>query len=190
MSDTALGPSPKEPRRRRSTSAAQALANAKAATGRTKVGRPLTYSPALCDRAIALGMQGKHWSAIATAFNISRNTLHQWAEQYPPFKDALIRARTASQAWWEGKVQQKLGAKHFQANAARLVMSGNFKEDYAERGSVGLADALPDFLAAITEAADRRRQKALEARDGSQAKAVEPQDVALEPSDKSRQGPR
>lgn len=111
----------------------------------------------------------------ASVLNIDRGTLYNWEREYPAFQRALARAMADSQAWWEAKAQKSLGKKQFQAQLWRYSMAGRFKEDYAEKPSQGLADALPDFLAAITEAADRRRQKALEAQDGDGAKAVEVQ---------------
>src|SRR5205814_6799321 len=91
-------PSAGVPKRRRpATTAAQALHNGRKATKGIKVGRPLTYSPELCDRAVALGMKGKSWAAIASAFNISRKTLYEWQTVFPAFSDALARARIASQ---------------------------------------------------------------------------------------------
>lgn len=149
-SDTSASPAKLPAQRRRSVSPAQVLLNARNATKGTRpIGRPLSYSPELCERAIKLGMKGKHWAAIAREFNVDRATLRKWAEGYPDFSNALDRARAASQAWWEDKVQSKLGAKHFQANAARLVMSGQFKEDYAEQRSVDVTVSLEGIVSAL-----------------------------------------
>ena len=58
----------------------------------------------------------------------------------------------------------------------KSVMGAQF-EDYREvRGTSGL-EALPDFLAAITDAAEKRRLARAQARPGDDAKAVEPLDV-------------
>jgi transposase-like protein len=145
-----------QPKRRRSQSAQQLRQRATHQAKGTRVGRPLTYSPDLCEKAIALGLKGKHWAAIARAFCISRNTLYQWTSEYPEFKDAMDRARAASQAWWEDKIQQKLGAKHFQAQAARTILAGQFKEDYSEQRGTDVKLTI-DLDAAIREAASRRR---------------------------------
>lgn len=156
-SDTSASVALQPARRRRSIPPAQVLKNAKQATkGSKPVGRPLSYSPDLCDRAIQLGMKGKHWAAIAREFNVDRGTLTKWKADYPEFSNALDRARAASQAWWEDKLQSKLGAKHFQANAARLVMSGQFKEDYAENSGARV-DITLDLGGAIAEIEARRR---------------------------------
>jgi hypothetical protein len=140
------------------------------------------YKPEYCDIALSLGKQGKSRMQVASILNIDRGTLNNWERQYPAFQRALARAMADSQAWWEAKAQQSLGKKQFQAQLWRYSMAGRFKEDYAEKAGSGLADALPDFLAAITEAAERRRQKALDSQAGDTAKPVEAQDVVLEPT--------
>lgn len=183
MSTAPSTPRPAKRKARPPLSAAAVAARAKEAAGRTKVGHPLSYSPDLCERVIALGKQGKHISTMAAAFGISRKTIYEWERQYPDFGDALARARAASQSWWENKVQQKLGAKHFQANAARLIMAGQFREDYAERPVGGeLAGAFVDFLGAIGEIAEAA--KTAKRRPGDGAKVIGT--AAAEEDDASR----
>lgn len=147
------------------------------------------YRPEYCAVVEMWGKEGKSRMEIASLLNIDRQSISNWERQYPDFGKALARAMTHSQAWWERKAQQSLGKKQFQAQLWRYSMVGRFKEDYAERGPAGLADALPDFLAAITEAAEIRKQKALAARDGDAAKPIEAQDVVLEPINKSDKRP-
>lgn len=169
-----------EPRKRRASSATIVLRRAQQATKGVRVGRPASYSPALCDRAIAIGLKGGSWAAIATEFGLSRNTLSQWEGQYPEFKEALARAKAAAQAWHETHGRKGLKAKHYQGQVLKTLMSGQF-DDYREKQSSSLADGVSDLIAAITEAADRRRQKAVQAQPGDAAKAVEPLDVVIEP---------
>jgi transposase-like protein len=128
-------------------------------------------------------MAGKHWAAIARAFGVDKSTLTKWSGEYPEFSHALSRARTASQAWWEDKIQQKLTAKHFQANAARLVMAGQFKEDYAERPASGGAETLIDLLSAVEEVAQRRAAAMLPGASAKPIEAVLVKDDAM-PADK------
>jgi len=164
-------------KRRSAPTAAQALANARKATKGVKVGRPRTYCPEMCDEAIALGHKGKSWAAIAREFGVDRGTLNKWATDFPEFSSALARARAASQAWWEDDIQRRRGAKHYQANAVRLLMSAQFQEDYADRRNVAAGlELLPDLLGAIDEVAKRRAA----ALPGDGAKPVTPQDVVLD----------
>lgn len=162
---------------RRSTSAAQALASAKKATKGVRVGRPSSYSPALCDRAVALGMKGQTWAGIARAFNISRNTLNEWEGMYPEFKDALGRARAAAQAHLEDHGRRNLKADRYQAQVWGKLISVH--DDYKEVRAGNGIEIATDFLQAISEVADRR--KLAQAQPGDGAKVV---DVAssFEPS--------
>jgi hypothetical protein len=64
-------------------------------------------------------------------------------------------------------VQQKLGAKHFQAQAARTILAGHFREDYSEQRVADVRLTI-DLDAAILEAANRRR-----ALPGDKAKPVD-----------------
>lgn len=140
---------------RRSTSAAQALASAKKATrGLPRPGRPRTYSPALCEEAIALGMQGKTWAGIATSFNISRNTLNEWESQFPEFRDALSRARTAAQAYLEEHGRKNLKADRYQAQVWGKLIAVH--EDYRDASGSNVNVTL-DLGGAIAEIEARRR---------------------------------
>jgi hypothetical protein len=174
-----------KPRQRRSTTPAAVLANARSAAQGVKVGRPLSYSPELCERAVALGIQGKHQAAIARAFNVDKSTLIKWARDYEEFSIALSRARTYSQAWWEDDVQRNRKAKHYQANAVRMIVAGQFKEDYAERPAT-ISGELVDFLTAVVDAAGERQTKKIAP--GDAAKPIEAQDVVLVGPNKARSG--
>ena len=173
-----------KPRRNRATSQAQALASAAKATEGIRIGRPLTYSPELCDRAVMLGKRGFTFSEIAEAFNISRETLYEWQRVWPEFSDALTRARTAMQAWYERHGRKNLKAKHYQANVMRLVLSANL-EDYREKARP-ISGELVDFLTAVVDAAGERQGKKLAP--GDAAKSVEAQDVVLVGPNKARSG--
>jgi len=72
------------PRKRRSSpSATEIIARTRKAVTHVKVGRPLSYSPELCEVAVALGIKGKNWSVIAREFGIGRKTLYEWARRFP-----------------------------------------------------------------------------------------------------------
>jgi transposase-like protein len=162
-------------RKRRASHQSIVLANAKRAAKGRKGGRPLTYHPDLCDRAVALGERGKHWAAIARSFGVSRQTLYKWEADFPEFGDALARARAASQAWWEDRLQNKLGAKHFQAQSAKLVMAGQF-EDYREAAKGSQTNGL-DLLSLVNAIAQGATAGALQASAGKDDAPTAAQDV-------------
>ncbi len=114
------------------------------------------YKPEYCDIVESLGKQGKSLSEIALVLNIDRKSLNAWERQFPDFGEALARARTWAQAWWEGKAHKSLGRKHFQAQLWRYSMAGRFKEDYADNAQSDTISAMTDFLQAVTQAAQAR----------------------------------
>lgn len=79
---------------------------------------------------------------MASLLNIDRKTINQWEGDFPEFGQAVARAMTHSQAWWEGKAQKSLGRKHFQAQLWRYSMAGRFKDDYADAGNGSNANGL------------------------------------------------
>ena len=138
-------------------------------------GRISKYCAEHCEIAIALGKQGKSISEIALVLNVDRDTLYEWERSFPEFRQALARARTFSQAWWEAKAQKSLGKKVFQAQLWRYSMAGRFKHDYADPGhSVNVAIGA-DLLDAITEATKERAAQLADR--ANQAKPIEPLDV-------------
>lgn len=165
--------------RRPAPTATEALESARSLTEGVKIGRPRTYTPALCKEAIALGMQGKNWPAIARAFGVDRSTLNKWASEFPAFSQALARARAYSQAWWEDDIQENRKADRYQAQAIKPVLYAHFREDYQEARNtvnVGIGMELLDALTSATSS----RQATIEAK----AKPVEPLDVVMSKPDK------
>lgn len=170
---TASPPSPKPQRRKPSTSRASVLASARKATQGIRVGRPLSYSPDLCERAVALGKRGKSWAGIAAAFNISRSTLNEWERLFPEFSDALARARAAAQSWWEDHGRRNLKADRYQAQVHKNIMAAQF-EDYREAAKAGnsngldlgaLVGAISQGVAAATLQAGKKDDAPLAAQD-------------------------
>ena len=71
-------------------------------------GRPSKYKPEYTSEVIALGLKGKSLSQMATNFGVARSTIDQWAKDNEEFSEALTRAKTFSQAWWEDQAQEAL----------------------------------------------------------------------------------
>lgn len=84
----------------------------------------------------------------------------------------MRRARAAAQAWWEDHGQKNLKSKHYQAQVSRTMMGAMF-DDYREQRSTAGLEALPDFLVAIAEAADRRKIAKAQAQPGDDAKPID-----------------
>jgi transposase len=101
-------------------------------------GRPSEYDPAYCDAVIELGKAGKSRAQIASALNVSRQTLINWGLAHPEFLDALQRAKDEELAWWEGQAQEGLNkGSSFNAAIWAKSVSGRFPaEPYRERVQV------------------------------------------------------
>lgn len=96
-------------------------------------GRPSTYEPEYCERAIELGKQGKSPVQIAVALNVSRSTMLSWADQHLEFSAALTRAKECEQDWWETAGQDGIKADKFNSAVWAKSMSARFRDDYTER---------------------------------------------------------
>lgn len=95
--------------------------------------RPTDYRPEYCDQVIELGRQGKSHCQIAADLDVARQTLHNWADQYPEFLDAITRARDLAQAWFEDKGQSGLETPGFNASLWAKQVSCRFRDDYTDK---------------------------------------------------------
>lgn len=175
-------PSPKRtttPQRRRSTSRETVLANAREATKGLRVGRPLSYDPSLCDRAVSLGNKGHSWAGIARDFGISRSTLNEWERLFPEFSDAMLRARAAAQSWWEDHGRRNLKADRYQAQVHKNIMAAQF-EDYREAAKGSQTNGL-DLLSLVNAIAQGATAGALQASAGKDDGPTAAQDVGPVP---------
>ena len=96
------------------------------------------YKPEYCEKAVQLGRQGKSFAQIASHFDVSRQTIDNWADKHPKFLDALSRARTHAQAWWEEKGIEGMHSREFNSQIWKKSMEARFREDYTERKDLDL----------------------------------------------------
>lgn len=101
-------------------------------------GRPSKYKPEYCETVIELGKQGDSIAQMASYFDVTRQTLENWASEHPEFLAALNRAKVHCQAWWEkaGREGMFLGGGGFNAAVWKKSMEARFREDYTERSEV------------------------------------------------------
>ena len=109
------------------------------------IGRPSLYDPAYCELVIEYGARGKSLAWMAAELNVAKDTLYEWQKQHPAFSDAMARARTKSQAWWEDFGQDNTllgqGAGTFNAAAWGKSISARFSDDWRENKGVELTGA-------------------------------------------------
>jgi transcriptional regulator with XRE-family HTH domain len=96
-------------------------------------GRPPIYRVEFCERIIEYGKMGYSQAQMAAQLDVSKQTITDWAKQHTLFSDALTRARTFSQSWWEAKAQDGLENKDFNAGLWDKSVKSRFREDYTDR---------------------------------------------------------
>jgi hypothetical protein len=92
----------------------------------SKRGRPTKYNPAMCEQLIELMRKGLSRTAVAAKFDVTRETLNEWAKAHPEFSDALQLGETQSQAWWEQQAIDNLCNPHFQTGSWYANMKNRF----------------------------------------------------------------
>ncbi len=112
-------------------------------------GRPTDYDPAFCDRVIELGREGKSKAQMCAEFDISRQTIDNWAAAHEEFLEALNRAMAHAQAWWESKAVEGLEKPGFNAAVWKKSMEARFREDYTERREVDQRVRIEDLIASL-----------------------------------------
>lgn len=96
-------------------------------------GRPTAYEPEFCDQVIELGKAGKSKAQMAAHFDVSRQTIDNWADAHADFLEALNRAMAHCQDWWETKGQEGMEKPGFNAAVWKKSVEARFREDYTER---------------------------------------------------------
>jgi transposase len=99
----------------------------------SEIGRPSKYDPEHCETVVALGKEGKSIAQMCAAFDISRQTIDNWADEHPEFLEALSRAKVHMQAKLEEMGFDGLKSKDFNAALWRKTMEARFRDDYTER---------------------------------------------------------
>lgn len=100
--------------------------------------RPTEYRPEYCDQVIAWGEEGKSVTWMAAKLDVSKQTVHNWAAANPEFLDALTRAKTKAQAFWEDLGQSGMYTPAFNASVYTKSMAARFPEDWRENKGVEL----------------------------------------------------
>lgn len=100
---------------------------------------PPSYSDDLPAEVVALGAVGLTETQIADHLALSADGLVVMAKAHQPLADALSRARTAAQAWWEEQARRALITENnrFPAGAWAQVMKARFA-GYDDRQTITL----------------------------------------------------
>lgn len=92
------------------------------------------YTPDMPERLLAIMSEGKSIKQAAKELGVCRETINEWAHQYPEFMAAKNKGKEYAEAYWED-IGQK-GAKgvlaKFNAPAWMYYMKCRFKEEWVE----------------------------------------------------------
>jgi hypothetical protein len=105
------------------------------------MGRPTKYCPEFCEIVIELGKLGKSIAQMASAFEVDKASIYDWAAAHEDFSTSLTRARSEAQAWWEDHGQTGLYSREFNANLWIKSVASRFRDDYTERKETQLTGA-------------------------------------------------
>ena len=119
-------------------------------------GRPTAYKPEYCKQVIELGKEGKSVAQMCAHFDISRQTIDNWAEANPEFLEAYTRAKVHAQAWWEDLAVTNLTNREFQSPIWKKSMEARFRDDYTERRDDSVTHKADQSVAALMEAVNGR----------------------------------
>lgn len=86
------------------------------------------------------GANGYSLAQMAACVGVSTKNLHIWAADSERFASVLERAKTLSQAWWEGRAMDGMAQNHIGASVWVKSMTARFPHDYAERRELSSPD--------------------------------------------------
>lgn len=101
-----------------------------------KAGQPTSYRPEYCEQVVELGKLGKSKMQMCASFNISRQTIDNWAEKNPEFLEALNKSVAHAQNWWENTGQEAMMKPGFNAVVWTKSMQARFRDDYTEKQEI------------------------------------------------------
>jgi transposase len=96
-------------------------------------GRPTAYDPAYCDMVMEWGRQGKSKAWMAAEIGVSKQTVYDWEKAHPDFLEAITRAVTFSQQWWEDAGQTGMVSDKFNSAVWTKNMAARFRDEWTER---------------------------------------------------------
>lgn len=100
-------------------------------------GRPTKYTPAMCDRVVALFKEGCSKAEICLDLDISFSTWNNWEKDNPEFLEAVKKGVDLSRGWWEkqGRVGLYTSREGDNLNPTTwfMNMKNRFKEDWRDK---------------------------------------------------------
>lgn len=117
------------------------------------MGTPNKYRVDFGNKAVEILSQGKSLAAVCAALDVSRQTLYEWRDTHPEFRDSLSIGIQKCQAYWEDIGMDGIVGNHekFSASPWIFTMKNRFRDDYQEDKqektiSVSIVEGLIDKL--------------------------------------------
>jgi transposase-like protein len=107
-------------------------------------GRPSDYRLEYCELVIELGKQGKSVAQMASAMDVSKQTLLRWVDAHQEFSDAMEISRSHAQSWWEtiGQVNIiSMPGSTLNSGVYSRSMAARFPDDWRENKGVEVTGA-------------------------------------------------
>jgi hypothetical protein len=107
-------------------------------------GRPTKYPKDACERILQYGREGMCMAEMASEFEVTRETLYEWARVHPEFSDSLTRAQELSEGYWARQVRDglKKSPSEFQGQANLKYMAQRFR-GWSEKAHVDTRETEP-----------------------------------------------
>jgi len=120
-------------------------------------GRPTKYNKKLCEKALKLFEKGFSIVQVAAEFNVSKDTIFEWAKVHPEFSDSLAKGKAKAEAFWETILQGGAsGANEQPVNQGLLSLIMKCRYHWTETKDINLNAAVDDVTSLTPE--DRKRR--------------------------------
>lgn len=105
-------------------------------------GRPTKYKPEYCELVISLAQDGASIKELALHIDVDRDTIYEWEKVHPEFSDALKKARSLQEAWWEKQGRIFLQGKEFNHVLWYMNMKNRFgwRDKHEVQSTVTITD--------------------------------------------------
>jgi transposase len=92
----------------------------------------LKYDPKYCELIVELGKAGASQKTMWSNIGISKTTAATWQKNHPEFEEAVSRATTESQAYWEREGLANLNNRTYNVRLFEIMTKSLFPADYRE----------------------------------------------------------
>ena len=96
-------------------------------------GRPTAYDPKYCDEIVKVMSEGYSVTGFAGIIGVSRQTVYNWADEYPEFFDALKTAQAAAGVWWEDQLRNIVAGGEGNATAAIFGLKNRSADEWRDK---------------------------------------------------------